>query len=1857
MIYDYDPRFNRENITSESSSYRLLKDILAHKIADSMANGTASNYLSRSYGPNHRILFEAVASLLAEVMIGTLDNLDDLEFTQLRAEFVATRLMYLVFPNEDAVPVGDNHEETITFLLQTYEALLQGASKKSIDEVLNDIAEGNAVVLSTIEGYIASIKSSILATTEYNTDGVFPEHRHFAFTDEAGLGSTNKPIEYKWGDELHTHDIIDGVIQPYIDRDGNSHTHEVYLGIPENIVRLQTNLRKVFSVTKPAHIKTGEVSSIIDEDIPILAQGKGDVFSPILGIDSTKSDEQIITENTIDPTLPYYNQNAQYGLVGLSLGGLYQEEMRKAREGVYEPNNYGYVSGKTIRFWRTNIKVADTLIIGTQKLRVISVSERIIPEDGLYSFIIDDNGDKYTYRLIRDLKRGVNPNKSISRSPLEIINGCLYPEDVGPPFYRGELTRSEILHDGEPVDFNGSVYFCDLMSDNSDAKPFDPQINLGGHTIRLSYIEVTVDALVNNQGLQVVNNNSSTWTTRDQVLYETVEFINEPDPMWPALLNPYNFAINLPAYIVKDMLKSKQGLPISAFDLEVKVNGVDVDYNLHTLSLEHTNTSEDANITNPHLHVMRIYDFAHEANINYIGLANFGDTITLTYPKAKSEIRRFRELNSIEMTLNAARPTRKVSLSGRGIGQNRVIETTSPISYVLNEPQPVTPYTQEQKIATYSAGSSDLLNTKGQNLNTSYTLNDFSLNQTATQDQVFKPATKTLTTSNPQISFYELGFRPQFITSVVDSTGMSYAYTLNQDHVLVSGLTEEKTLTISGLSSNPFSADLDWYKGDKLGEGAAFYKHTSTLDLGAFTESTPEEYMTNPLGLAPDQIRSIYSMEDTQTSGIEGELTFYEDVVTEYELDGRDGFTNDYNPHDPQDELLYQDPSLYILGPRSQVEVGNPVNTIPTYLFFNYSFLNLFGGDGYYFAIYRIDSQGVKQYQTLVPRADGNGITALVEYPNLPAPNGAPLAYQFVDDGSGGGFNLNYSNGEFADNWTAEINAQFNHIPNETYYIEVYFEEDGGGADSMFFFSSGTDADHVLNTSWDTSAETYRLDDALLGGFDVTYTYEVTFATNPGEVVSFNSTPDPDPAAPKDSEEIGLTHGQETTTYYAENYYPINPLEFGFERIWKNNFLVEGMYFANFEDVIPRVLDSHYVPPMSFTTISVNSLVTITDSPIMWSLLLEPALVTETVGSITDDVFTRFNYNHIFLSDTVNFSDLLHYKLNLVKVQVTDTVPYPIDDVTVPVYQKLVPSSSYPTIGDDGFARWSSYQVSSSVNVSDEPLLASFAFVPINVEDNVPQTQDLHSSTYSFAPINESDILPSLLDEAKAWISSTQVNDLWDWPRDEGGGFLAPDWTDDDSDEVTTTYTYTPSLLSDLTGGISDTLTIPIYQTLVPSDSSTSISDSLNATLHLYLYDTVNAATDTETSMIEFLGVNESDTMITITDTLETEFALSLSTPIPAPTDSETSFISSTNQTDSTSVNISDSATAVFRVSGQYLFIGIKYNSYAYQGMDNELFSIYKGSMDTLFYPDISEYSPDSNSIDPIDVVYGDKEIVTKAILNSTAYNNTNDDANIAMVGIEYNTDYTIYAHTDYVDGTDDIAIAMKVGPKTQSPTNYLNGEGYTDLMPGSSGNPHYFLHSFYLNSTTNNLVFTADTTGTPFPFTATQSILLYMYSKYTYTDTSDTNDRFRLREAPANSNANTPDGSPAVVGGWIPPSLHDATLYGSVDSNGQHEYTNLPNMSITNTNNYAQASWTLTIGTRYHFQIEAGDHNRDFQIYLEARTQDLGASWNTEYSSSDVLDYTETLTNNDGNVYTFNHFFTIRRDGFIIWEQDKNGS
>ena len=162
------------------------------------------------------------------------------------------------------------------------------------------------------------------------------------------------------------------------------------------------------------------------------------------------------------------------------------------------------------------------------------------------------------------------------------------------------------------------------------------------------------------------------------------------------------------------------------------------------------------------------------------------------------------------------------------------------------------------------------------------------------------------------------------------------------------------------------------------------------------------------------------------------------------------------------------------------------------------------------------------------------------------------------------------------------------------------------------------------------------------------------------------------------------------------------------------------------------------------------------------------------------------------------------------------------------------------------------------------------------------------------------------------------------------------------------------------------------------------------------------------------------------------------------------------------------------------------------------------------------------------------------------------------------------------------------------------------------------------------------------------------MHLKYTHTNNVDNLDLFKLREARAGANHGQPNGTANDGTGWFAPSIHDNTLgITNATVGSTYQYTFMPNNSIANTDNDAQVSWVLDIGTRYNLQLFVGDHNPDFEVYLEVRTNDNGASWNTEYTSSSSLTYTELIDQQDLQRIRTDHFFTIRRDGFIIWEQD----
>jgi hypothetical protein len=1086
----------------------------------------------------------------------------------------------------------------------------------------------------------------------------------------------------------------------------------------------------------------------------------------------------------------------------------------------------------------------------------------------------------------------------------------------------------------------------------------------------------------------------------------------------------------------------------------------------------------------------------------------------------------------------------------------------------------------------------------------------------------------------------------------------------------VADLDSEKTLIVSGLSSNPFSADLDWYKGDKLGEGAAFYKHTSTLneggtsDLGDFEESTPEEYMTNPLGLAHeqngtvvDQIRSVYSMVDTQTSGVEGELTFYEDVVTGYNLDGRDGFTNEYNPHTPQDEWLYPDPSLYILGPVS----------IPTHFFFGYSNLTTSGGAGFYFSLYRIDAQGNRQYQTLSLRADGNGFTALEEYPT-PVPNGSPLAYRFRDDSLASPNTIDYDNAP-APNFLAEINSSFNHLANETYYLEVFMEEDKG-SDYLYFLTSGTDADFDLESSWATSPHAYRLDQSLVGSVNnVTYTYEITFTLNPGEIRSFS------PLTISNRRTINLIEDNSQDIGYSanDNYATTPSINLG----WKSSFETTGFFFASVNDSFPSIRSeleaSHIVIPGAHLSDTYNLP---TDS-LTTTLLLTPSHITQSFPEIEDSVLWDLNYVAINRqSDFPLIEELVEYSYVLNDLNLSDIYPKIQDEINAPVFMRIVPSSTVSLITDEVSTSISSFGVSSTFSpISDEDgFLASYLFLPRSTSSVMPDITDEVNTQKGFVPVFLSDDVLASDDSVNSHISSYNLNDVVDSIGDSLNSYIASFNVQDTVSAIQESISLNRSItIEDVTEEILDALIVPRYMSLEMTGDIPTLNDLIATSLSLYVDDTTPQVLDGEID--SFLRLFIDDSVSTTTDSFLLGIGIPLEDVFTFNADA-IAFISSTNQIESENpVTVVDDVEAVYTVPpSDYVYMALEYPNgwfsfelHIYEKgtyMDNLVYvNSYVNYTDTLVGQDTWSQETTGGRTPKVISPLNPYSIPTVA----GSYTNSNDTTTMRIGPLDEDKDYTIYFQTQALSEQATICpLAMKRGRSNTDPVNYLSGETYVDLGNSPSGtlnsDDRYFkYHTFRLRSVQQDILFTEDQTyssettlSTDFSFPR-PTIYFYMT-----VNANNNNEFWSIAICEADNTETASNVNLNNETNFIQPTIHSPTVGGVNAFNNQvasgSYLSTYGYISYSNTDNIAPLSYDgLYRSRRYKMIVTSTDHQGvDVGLFIRANpVNDSGNSYNTVYNSSDTLTYTNLFQQDDDGLTTYRHYFYIRDDGFVAWEHD----
>ena len=338
------------------------------------------------------------------------------------------------------------------------------------------------------------------------------------------------------------------------------------------------------------------------------------------------------------------------------------------------------------------------------------------------------------------------------------------------------------------------------------------------------------------------------------------------------------------------------------------------------------------------------------------------------------------------------------------------------------------------------------------------------------------------------------------------------------------------------------------------------------------------------------------------------------------------------------------------------------------------------------------------------------------------------------------------------------------------------------------------------------------------------------------------------------------------------------------------------------------------------------------------------------------------------------------------------------------------------------------------------------------------------------------------------------------------------------------------------------------------------------------------------------------------------------------------------------------------------------------------LLSFYSGEMNDLTYPNLINLQPDSSGKTQYKIISNPNSepdaIEPQRIKNliQSSYNNTNPASSIIRVdNLERNKTYNIFSIAEYDNfNVPQISATFKASNSSdEDPHTFLGNidiSSYTNLMNFVNTNVNdfqYWIHNVSIDNS-NQVTFTEGSQKDA-EFVFSSMAFMQMHTKYS-----------------ANSNGTNP---------VIEIAIQQADFDGSDDGSSNFAgYLNNFNYSVeevngvtpikTDTvNNYTALSATLNkdlnlenharvsvgyISPRMRFRmhvklLSGGDF--DFQLALNVNSMmnfsDLD-TYNTDYNINSNLNYYSIIPN-DGNTgaRVYYHYFTIREDGFIIWENN----
>ena len=568
------------------------------------------------------------------------------------------------------------------------------------------------------------------------------------------------------------------------------------------------------------------------------------------------------------------------------------------------------------------------------------------------------------------------------------------------------------------------------------------------------------------------------------------------------------------------------------------------------------------------------------------------------------------------------------------------------------------------------------------------------------------------------------------------------------------------------------------------------------------------------------------------------------------------------------------------------------------------------------------------------------------------------------------------------------------------------------------------------------------------------------------------------------------------------------------------------------------------------------------------------------------------------LSDTIEKVDFLYDdSYNLAGRNVDGVVLKPLDDLIVPVYQTL--------------------EITGEVRPLTE-LLAASIFINKDVESVVPEITYTQDFGYAFSTAV---VVPSLSDN-----------------YDLKSYFDLADTLNPINSILVTDYTYT-------TAANIGEVTIPTddldYQLILNPLSIGEENDEVitfNADANVFISST-----------------NQVDTK---------EIAL---------TDSSTAFISGTTQTSPTSVSVNDEVEFNYVIVDQKLYV---YMATRFPNGHDSTYQIhvYEGEMDTLVYgTNLRLLSSDGRSYrmttsDLVSSAYSDYSTWSQPNVGSES--NVANDADIRIGPLERDKDYTLYFQSQTAsDSLELMKVAFKRGGENEDNLGYLTDETYHELGPSVAGITqttlrYFWYHTIRLRKAEGDVLFTQDTTLTE-PANLDQTTTVYFYTKNL---ALGANDRIYLQVMPMNGNYTYANFSTTFenFSSKKVPTIHadDSTFYNFIagtDPTGDPATYWEGQIDDVNTNNVARLSYVLDREKRYLLKMWTSPDTltgAGFDLFIRTNpTADGGASYNTVYNSSSNLNYTRVFQKDTSNALTVRHYFTIRQDGFIIWEHDPNAT